>query len=89
VARKTTTTTTVQSNKDSDGNWQEFHKEVVTVVERDEDGYPYGPLDSIFSGSQYAKNRYGRYGDFLTWYELLGARPASKPQPEQEDGQDG
>jgi hypothetical protein len=86
VARKTTTTTTTESRKDQDGDWEEYRRTVTTVVERDDEGYPYGPLSNVYLGAQYAKNR---YRDYLTWYDVLGARPARKQEPEQEDGQDG
>jgi hypothetical protein len=89
VSRKTTTTTVVHSEKDKDGNWSEFSKTVTTVVERDDEGYPYGPLTNLRLGLDYTKSRYGRYGDFLAWYDSFGARPAKKQEPEQEDGQDG
>jgi hypothetical protein len=91
VARKTTTTTTTESRKDSSGAWEEYHRTVTTVVERDDEGYPWGPLTNLYLGLDYGKRRYGgRYGDFLSWYDSFGARPASKPEkPEQEDGQDG
>jgi hypothetical protein len=64
---------------------------VTTVVERDDEGYPYGPLGNIYLGGRYAKQRYGQIGDYLAWYEALGARPARKQEqePEQEDGQNG
>ncbi|MER5754410.1 hypothetical protein [Streptomyces sp. NPDC002088] len=90
MARKTTTTTTVNSRKDSDGNWEEYDRQVVTVVERDDEGYPYGPIR--FNPGHYGLNPFvqrsktGAYGDWMAWYEALGARPAAK---EQEDGQDG
>lgn len=45
MSRKTTTTTVVHSEKDKDGNWSEFSKTVTTVVERDDEGYPYGPIN--------------------------------------------
>jgi hypothetical protein len=89
VSRKTTTTTVVHSEKDKDGNWSEFSKTVTTVVERDDDGYPYGPLVNFYLGGRYAKQRYGQIGDYMAWYDALGARPAKKQEPEQEDGQDG
>jgi hypothetical protein len=44
VANRTTTTTVVQSRKDSDGNWEPYERTVTTVVERDDEGYPYGPV---------------------------------------------
>jgi hypothetical protein len=89
VARKTTTTTTTESRKSKDGEWEEYHRTVTTVVERDDDGYPYGPLANFYLGGRYAKQRYGQIGDYMAWYNALGARPAKKQEPEQEDGQDG
>jgi hypothetical protein len=90
VSRKTTTTTVVHSEKDKEGNWSEFSKTVTTVVERDDDGYPYGPLVNTYLGSQYAKNRYGSrsglLGDYIAWYDSLSARPA---KTDEEDGTNG
>jgi hypothetical protein len=82
----------VHSEKDKDGNWSEFSKTVTTVVERDDDGNPYGP---ILSNYPFGYNPFARrsksaaYGDWMTWYDSLNARPAKKDEQEQEDGQDG
>ncbi|MGW0626121.1 hypothetical protein [Streptomyces sp. NPDC002758] len=90
MSRKTTTTTVVHSEKDKDGNWSEFSKTVTTVVERDDDGNPYGPLASLYGYNPFVRrSKSGLIGDYLTWYDALGARPAKKQEPEQEDGQDG
>jgi hypothetical protein len=75
----------VHSEKDKDGNWSEFSKTVTTVVERDDDGYPYGPIRyglNPFSFGQRSKG--GAIGDYIAWYDSLGARPAKK---DEEDGQ--
>jgi hypothetical protein len=100
VARKTTTTTVVHSEKDSNGDWQETDKSVTTVVERDDDGYPYGPINpfATWNSRPYGKNRYsgflgGQIGDYFRLYDAMGARPAVKVdepvEPEEKDGQDG
>jgi hypothetical protein len=79
VSRKTTTTTVVYSEKDKDGNWSEFSKTVTTVVERDDDGYPYGPLQ--YTSLKHLALPY-LYDGFL--------RPRSKPRKADEEGhQDG
>jgi hypothetical protein len=79
VSRKTTTTTVVHSEKDADGNWSEFAKTITTVVERDDEGYPYGPVPLPKGLSPYG------YGPYFSW-DYLGRR--SKPT-DQEDGQNG
>jgi hypothetical protein len=82
----------VHSKKDQDGNWNEFSRTVTTVVQRDEDGYPYGPLRynyglGPFSYGQRPKS--GLLGDYIAWYDSLNASPAKKDEQEPEDGQDG
>lgn len=73
MSRKTTTTTVVHSEKDKDGNWSEFSKTVTTVVERDDDGYPYGPINPFvqYTGLKHLSLPY-LYDGFL--------RPRSKPK---------
>jgi hypothetical protein len=93
VARKTTTTTVVYSEKTSDGSWNEQSKTVTTVVERDDEGYPYGPVSyPVWTPRPYGKKRYGdlfsgRIGNYVNWYDFygsMGAAPAAQdtPQPE-------
>jgi hypothetical protein len=78
VARKTTTTTVIRSEKSDSGEWEEWEKTVTTVVERDEEGLPYGPIIP-YPGPKHLSQQYF-YDGFL--------RPRSKPR-KQEDGQDG
>jgi hypothetical protein len=87
VSRKTTTTTVVHSEKDQDGNWSEFSKTVTTVVERDDDGYPYGPIRYGLSPFSFGGRKSGLIGDYIAWYDRLNAKPADKKEPE--DGTDG
>ncbi len=89
MANKTTTTTVVHSRKDSDGNWAPYERTVTTVVERDDEGYPYGPLTNAYLGGRYVKDRYRYYGNYRTWYDSLGFRPASKPEQDKKDEQNG
>jgi hypothetical protein len=85
VANKTTTTTVVHSEKDSSGDWRETDRSVTTVVERDDEGYPYGPINPLVTwrSRPFGKNRYadylgGQIGDYFRWYDSMGARPAVK-----------
>jgi hypothetical protein len=78
VSNRTTTTTVVKSEKDQDGNWSEYVKIVTTVVERDDDGYPYGAIPTPPSPITFPKRRYSDIADYLTWYNYIGAIPASK-----------
>lgn len=88
MSSKTTTTTEVHSRKDKDGNWSEFAKTVTTVVERDEDGYPYGPITyNPFLYGQRSKS--GLLGDYIDWYDRLAASPAKKNEQKPEEGQNG
>jgi hypothetical protein len=90
VSRKTTTTTVVHSEKDKDGNWSEFSKTVTTVVERDDDGNPYGPILTHYPYGYnpfVRRSKSGTYGDWMAWYDSIGAKPADKKEPE--DGTDG
>lgn len=90
MSRKTTTTTVVHSHKDKNGDWHEYDKTVTTVVERDDDGNPYGPIR--FNPGYYGlnpfvqRNKSGAYGDWLAWYDSFSAKPARK---DPEDGTDG
>jgi hypothetical protein len=82
VSRKTTTTTVVHSEKDQDGNWSESSKTVTTVVERDDDGYPYGPIRYGLNPFSFGGRKAGAIGDYIAWYDSLSARPADKKEPE-------
>lgn len=82
MTRKTTTTTTIQSKKDSDGDWQEYHRKTVTVVERDDEGYPYGPVVQYSQPPFKFPNPYG-YGEYFSWGQGTGR------SKRREDGQDG
>jgi hypothetical protein len=71
VANRTTTSTVIKSDKDEEGNWQEWDRVVTTVVERDDDGYPYGPISSprfpVNPYAQYASPLFsGQIGDYFT-----------------------
>jgi hypothetical protein len=102
VARKTTTTTVVYSEKTSDGTWNEQSKTVTTVVERDDEGYPYGPVPySVWTARPDFSGRYvnsfgDQIGNFFGVNDYLSERPAA-PKPQQvdvtdsvkEDGHDG
>jgi hypothetical protein len=69
-----------------DGEWEEIHRTVTTVVERDDEGYPLTLPNSGIRFYTGRKSPYG-YGDYFGWYNALGARPAVKR--EKEDGTDG
>ncbi|MDX3260811.1 hypothetical protein PV336_16460 [Streptomyces sp. MI02-2A] len=43
----------VNSRKDSDGNWEPYERSVTTVVERDDEGYPYGPIQSNRANNEF------------------------------------
>jgi hypothetical protein len=92
VANKTTTTTTVHSRKDSAGNWQEYDKTVTKVVERDDDGYPYGPIPAAPPYPFISPSGKRRFADdYMTWYGQFGTIPAVKTENPQdkEKPQDG
>jgi hypothetical protein len=61
---------------------------VTTVVERDDEGYPYGPIQYGLNPFSFGPRRSkgGAISDYMTWYESLNARPA---KTDEEDGQDG
>lgn len=86
MARKTTTTTTTESRKGLDGNWEEYHRTVTTVVERDDDGYPYGPIQNApypYFAADWALKRYGQARtDWRHFYDAFGARPANTDDTE-------
>jgi hypothetical protein len=76
----------VHSEKDKDGNWSEFSKTVTTVVERDDEGWPYGPIRYGLNPFSFG-GRKGGYGDYLAWYDELSAWSAKKDKKGKEDGQ--
>jgi hypothetical protein len=75
----------VKSEKDGDGNWTEYAKIVTTVVERDDDGYPYGAIPAPPGPFTFGKSRAGDVGDYMTWYRSIGARPANKKPGDSND----
>lgn len=72
MSRKTTTTTVVHSRKDASGDWRETEKTVTTVVERDDDGYPY--TVPRFTPKPF----FGGYG----WMDGFHVRPVNKREDE-------
>jgi hypothetical protein len=68
----------VYSAKDVNGAWQETRRVVTTVVERDDEGWPYGPIRYGLNPFSFGGRKGGRYGDWIGWYDELGARPAKK-----------
>jgi hypothetical protein len=88
VSPKTTTTTTVHSRKDSDGEWQEYEKTVVTTrVERDDDGYPYGPVPNAYPPAWPRGRRpFGGASAYMALYDELGAVQARKDEKDDSNG---
>lgn len=76
MSNRTTTTTVIRSEKNDAGEWEEWEKTVTTVVERDDEGNPYGPI-TPYPGLKSQSQQYF-YDGYL--------RPRSKPG-KQEDGQ--
>lgn len=92
MSNRTTTTTVIRSEKNGAGEWQEWEKTVTTVVERDDEGYPYGPINPFVARTRphFDWRKSGPINDYMAWYDSLGFRPAAKKkETEQEDGQDG
>ncbi|MFF1701207.1 hypothetical protein [Streptomyces sp. NPDC058252] len=85
MANRTTTTTVIRSEKNDSGEWEEWEKTVTTVVERDDEGYPYGPIQYPYFTPSKLRDPGGKIGDYIRWYDSLGARPAVKRE-EKEDG---
>lgn len=90
MANRTWTTTEIKSHKDGEGNWVEISKVVTTVQERDDDGYPYGPVPNVPGGiTDYAKRVYGDLGispyGYGPYFGLAGFRPRPAAKPEQQE----
>lgn len=87
MARKTTTTTVVYSDKDSDGNWRERTRSVTTVVEHDDEGYPYGPFSPGAFSWPYRYGRTAAFDHLSQYYSDIGASPLVKRS--MREGKDG
>jgi hypothetical protein len=78
VANRTTTTESVYSEKNADGGWDEVSKTVTTTTERDDEGYPYGPIR--YNPYDRARRKGPTLADYFSWYSLGAYDVSNKPK---------